>query len=166
MTTRARAVNVPDLARSARFFRASHHALSADRRAACPCRELLLRALVMQSAEDRPRSKLAEPLDRPLARRTLSREDAFGVRCDSQCRQQGFDASGRRRRRRYGRGIPCGSSRPVSPHARSARVSARPSGDRVSSWPQDASRPPDRTTHHGLGSGSLVLHPKGKVSVI
>jgi hypothetical protein len=39
--------------------------------------------------------ELAEPLDRPMARRILIQgTDAFGVRCNSRYRRQGFDADG------------------------------------------------------------------------
>jgi PepSY-associated TM region len=65
--------------------------------------------------------------------------DAFGVRCSIRRSRQGSGADGPRRRRRCDRGIPGGSSRSVSPHARSARVTAGPSGDRVCPWLQDAS---------------------------
>ena len=50
------------------------------------------------------------------------RTDAFGLRCNSRRRRIGFGAGGLRPRSRRDPGIPCGSSRSVSPHVRSARV--------------------------------------------
>jgi hypothetical protein len=41
------------------------------RGAACPCRELHPAILMMKSAENGPRAKLAQLLDRPMARRIL-----------------------------------------------------------------------------------------------
>ena len=40
--------------------------------ARCPYRKLHPAILMMKSAEDRPSSELAEPLDRPMARRILA----------------------------------------------------------------------------------------------
>jgi hypothetical protein len=64
--------------------------------------------------------------------------DVFGVRCNSRRRPQGSGADERRQRRRCDRGIPCGSSRSVSPHAHPSRVIAGRSGGRVCPWLRDA----------------------------
>ena len=82
----------------------------------------------MKSAEDRLSSELSEPLDRPMARRILVQGQMRSEFVDSRCRQQESDAGGPRRRRRCDQGIPGGSSRSDSPHARSAR---RPWSSRV-----------------------------------
>ena len=90
----------------------------------CPCRELRPTILMMKSAEDRPSNELAKPLDRPTARRILVQgqvRSAFVVIAGVGRKRSG--ANGPRRRQRYDRGTPCGSSRSVSPHARSAKVS-------------------------------------------
>ena len=70
------------------------------------------RRLISLSVTDHP---TAEWIARQLT-------DAFAVRCNRRPRRQGFAADEPRRRRPCDRGIPGGSSRSVSPHARSARA--------------------------------------------
>jgi hypothetical protein len=64
--------------------------------------------------------------------------DAFETRCNSSRSPQGSGVGRIRQIRRCDQGIPCGSSRSVSPHAHSAKVSARPSGDLGCPSPQGA----------------------------
>ena len=64
---------------------------------------------------------------------------AFGTRCNSRCRPQRSAANGPRRRQPYDQGTPCGSSRSVFPHTRSAKVTAGPLGDLGYPSPLDAS---------------------------
>jgi hypothetical protein len=75
---------------------------------------------------------------------------AFGIRCNSRCRPQRSGANGPRRRQPYDQGTPCGSSRSVFPHTRSAKVTAGPLGDLGYPSPLDASCPPDRRTRRDL----------------
>jgi hypothetical protein len=90
------------------------------------------------SAEDRLSSELAEPLDRPMARRIFVQVHPDTV---------AIVDVGRKDPAQLGlaedddviEGIPGGSSRSVSPHARSAKATSRLSGDRVCPWLQDAS---------------------------
>jgi hypothetical protein len=95
--------------------------------------------MMMKSAEDRLSGDLADPLDRPMARRILIQgqmRSEFAV----------IPGVGGKDLTQMGvaedddviRGIPAGSSRSVSPHVRSARVTARPLDDHGCPWQQDA----------------------------
>ena len=59
-------------------------------------------------------------------------------RCNISRSPPGFGLGGIRQRRRRDQGLPGGSSRSISPHARSARVTVEPLGDHGCPWQQDA----------------------------
>ena len=107
---------------------------------ACAYQKLNPTILMMKSAEDRPSNELAKPLDRPTAWRILVQRQvrsAFVViagvgRSDP---AQMALAEGNR----VIKGTPCGSSRSVFPHTRSAKVTAGPLGDLGYPSPLDAS---------------------------
>jgi hypothetical protein len=93
---------------------------------------------MMKSAEDRLSSELAEPTDRPMARRILTQGQMrsnsvviAGVGCKDPV-QVGLTEDDD-----VIEAIPADRAS-VSPHARSARATARRSGDREYPSPQDA----------------------------
>jgi hypothetical protein len=76
-----------------------------ERKCSSSCQELQPAILVMRFAEDRRRRELAEPLGGHCPANPCPGTDAFGVRCNSQRRQQGFGAGGRRRNLRRARPV-------------------------------------------------------------